>query len=107
MSDAEILAPTQSLRGVTKICDTELAGCPLNIGLLIRFCAVSNKAPHWYWLRLTWVEDGTCTALDGPGLWVKGDISPLDLHLTVLVQDLFDLDLHLCVGAFVVSGHHL
>lgn len=43
----------------------------------------------------------------GPGLWVKGDASPLDLHPRVLVQDLLDLDLHFCVGAFIVSRHYL
>lgn len=71
--------------------------------LIASFCIVSNKVSHWKWLRLTWVEDGTGAALGGPGLWVKGDTSPLDLHLRVLVQDLLDLDLHLCMGAFIVS----
>lgn len=51
----------------------------------------------------SWVEDGTGTALGGPGLWVKGDVPPLDLHLGVLVQDLLDLDFHLCMRAFVMS----
>lgn len=55
----------------------------------------------------SWVEDGTGTALAGPGLWVKGDASPLDLHPRVLVQDLLDLDLHFCVGAFIMSRHYL
>lgn len=64
---------------------------------------MSNKVSHWKWLQLTWVEDGTGTALDGPGLWVKDDASPLNLHLRVLVQDLLDLDLHLRMGAFIVS----
>ena len=52
---------------------------------------------------LTWVEDGTCAALGGPGLWVEGDASPLDLHLPTLVQHLLLFDLHLGVGAFVMS----
>lgn len=51
----------------------------------------------------SWVEDGTGTAMGGPGLWVKGNVSPLDLHLGVLVQDFLDLELHLCMGAFIVS----
>lgn len=41
--------------------------------------------------------------MGGPGLWVKGNVSPLDLHLGVLVQDFLDLELHLCMGAFIVS----
>lgn len=59
-----------------------------------------------YILRI-WVEEGTGTAVGGPGLRVEGDASPLELHLRVLVQDLLDLDLHLCMGAFIVSGHYL
>lgn len=51
----------------------------------------------------SWVEDGAGTAMGGPGLWVKGNTSPLDLHLRVLIQHLLDLDLHLCVRAFVVG----
>lgn len=58
---------------------------------------------QWKWLQLTWVEDGTGTALDGPGLWIKSDASPLELHPRVLVQNLLDLDLHLCMGASIVS----
>lgn len=68
---------------------------------------MSNKVSHWNWLQLTWVEDGTGTALDSPGLWVKGDASSLNLHLRVLVQDFFDFDLHLRMGAFIMSWHHL
>ena len=64
---------------------------------------MSSKVSHWKRLLLTWVEDGTGAALGGPGLWVKGDASPLDLHLRVLVQDLLDLDFHLRMGAFIVS----
>lgn len=65
---------------------TKLAGCPLKSRLINMFVSiVSNKASHWKGLQLTWVEDGTGTALDGPGLWVKSDTSPLDLHLRGLV----------------------
>lgn len=71
--------------------------------LIIHFCIVSNKVSHWSRLQLTWVEDGAGTAVGGPGLWVKGNTSPLDLHLRVLIQHLLDLDLHLCVRAFVVG----
>lgn len=80
---------------------TKLADCPLRS--LISFCIVSNKVSHRKWLQLTWVEDGTGAAMDGPGLWVKGDVSPLDLHPRVLVQDFPDLDLHLRMGASIVS----
>lgn len=66
-----------------------------------------QKVFYWKWLQLTWVEEGTGTAVGGPGLRVEGDASPLELHLRVLVQDLLDLDLHLCMGAFIVSGHYL
>lgn len=83
---------------------TKLADCPLkSLRLIISFCIVSNKVSHWKWLQLTWVKDGTGTAFGSPGLWVKGDASPLDLHMRVLMQDLLDLDLHLCMGAFIVG----
>lgn len=53
-----------------------------------------------------WVEDGTGTALGGPGFWVQSDASSLGLHLRLLVQDLFDLDFHLCMRAFIMSRHN-
>lgn len=59
------------------------------------------------WRQLTWVEDGTGTALDGPGLRVKGGTSLMEFHLRFLIQDLFNLDLHFCMRASIVSGHHL
>lgn len=61
---------------------------------------------EWRWLLLTWVEDGTGAALAGPGLRVQSCAASLDLHLRVLVQNLLDLDLHLGMGASVMSRHH-
>lgn len=61
---------------------------------------------QWWWLQLTWVEDGTRAALVGPGLWVQSDAAPPDLHPRVLVEDFLDFDLHFRVGAFIVRWHH-
>lgn len=68
---------------------------------LIGFHNVNNAVPEW--LRLTWVQDGTCATLRRPGLWVECDTSSPNLHGRALVQDLLHLDFHLCVGTFIMS----
>lgn len=87
---------------------TKLADCSLKSRLIIKLLHCEQYSfLFWKWLQLTWVEDRTGTALGGPRLWVKGDASPLDLHLRLLVQDLLDFNLYLCMGAFIVSWHYL
>lgn len=88
----ELLALSQSF--------SELRALQHKAGWLLNENLTNYRLLHH---ELTWVEDGTGTALDGPGLWVKVDASSRDLHQRVLVQDLFDLDFHLGVGAFIMS----
>lgn len=68
--------------------------------------AARKQYSCWQWLP-TWVENGAGAATDGPGLGVKGDTFPLNLHLWSLMQHLPYFDLHLHVRAFVMSGHYL
>lgn len=56
-----------------------------------------------HYILKSWVEDRTSATLDGPRLRIKGQAAPLDLYPRILVQDLLDLDFHLCVGSFIMS----
>lgn len=52
---------------------------------------------------LAWIEDRAGAAPCGPGLGVKGDATALYLYFGILTEYLLNFDLHLSMGALIVS----